>query len=636
MNKKFILVGAMLVTISTFAQETTTSIDEVTIASKTPQQLSKTGKNIKLLNAKELEKYKGQNLNDVLNQVAGLQITGNYNNSSEPKFGKIRGGKSANILILIDGVPLKDVTGNDYNAADLRLIALENIDSIEVMNGAASVLYGSNATVSVINITTKKGSAKPVEGQVELRAGSYSTFAQEAGVRGKINHFNYQISGFNEKSQGFSSADGPDTFDKDGWEKQNLSANVGLTYDRFKISANAGYNHHLFLFDNGAYTDGNLRSNDSQFYIGATGQFNYNSKKGNLYFNVRHTENDRLVQDKLTDRYEDQYQYLGRNFFAEVYNSYKFNENFDLTAGVQYEKQAMTYNNLPWGGTAMEEVLNYKDTSIEMMDVFAKAHYQYQGFNIDAGARFTNHSKFNNHVIYSVNPYYLHDFGSTFLKAGVSYATAYIAPTLYQNYGSKPWIMPNFELKPETNQSWEMDLAFGKSDRSLVATASLFLRNEKDVFTYVLNPDYTGIFYNIDENKVKGFEIGLDYQIIPKLKIGGNYSFVEKDKAATMLRQPKHRVNSYVEYLPTATTRLFLTHQFVGKRLDAFFDSVDYSTKNIDLDGFHLFNLNINQKITSKISAYANVGNLFNTSYIDVIGYTVKNRNYTIGFNYNF
>jgi vitamin B12 transporter len=38
---------------------------------------------------------------------------------------KIRGGKMANVLVLVDGVPFKDVTGNDYNAVDLRLLLLK-------------------------------------------------------------------------------------------------------------------------------------------------------------------------------------------------------------------------------------------------------------------------------------------------------------------------------------------------------------------------------------------------------------------------------------------------------------------------------------------------------------------------------
>ena len=91
------------------AQEKEGEIPEVTIAAKTTQQLYKTGKNVQLISSKDLEKYKGQNLSEVLEQVSGFQITGNFNNNSEPKTMRIRGGKMANVLILIDGVPFKDV-----------------------------------------------------------------------------------------------------------------------------------------------------------------------------------------------------------------------------------------------------------------------------------------------------------------------------------------------------------------------------------------------------------------------------------------------------------------------------------------------------------------------------------------------
>ena len=188
MKKKLIFVGAMLVVSSDFIaqQKNETQIEEVTIASKIAQPLHKTGKNVQLITAKDLEKHKGSTLTEVLNQAAGFQIGGNFNNNAEPKSFKIRGGENKNVLILIDGVPLKDVTGNDYTISDLRMIALENIHSIEILNGASSVLYGSNASSSVINITMKQDAQKPFEGNIGLRGGSFSTFAQNVSVKGRV------------------------------------------------------------------------------------------------------------------------------------------------------------------------------------------------------------------------------------------------------------------------------------------------------------------------------------------------------------------------------------------------------------------------------------------------------------------
>ena len=635
MKKRLIFIGALLVVSSNLFAQQEIEIEEVTIASKTKQQLYKTGKNVQLISEKDLEQHQGQNLTDVLDQVAGFQITGNFNNSPEPKAMKIRGGKSANVLILIDGIPLKDVTGNDYTVSDLRLIALENVESIEILNGASSVLYGSNATVSVINIKTKKSATKKIEGMLDVRAGSFSTFAQNALVKGKINQFNYQVSGFNEKSQGISSAEGID-FAKDGFEKQNINANVGFNAENYSINLNGGWNHHLFDYDGGAFTDADNRGNDSQSYLGGNANFKYN--KGEISLNTRYSGNERDGQSWMNNEYQSQFTFAGKNFYSELLNQYQVSENISFITGVQFENQKMGAKSLPFGGTELQEDLNMNDTKVHNFDVFANVNLNYKLLNLDAGARMTDHSKFGNHWVYSLNPFILKEMENLYFKLGYSYSTAFIAPTLYQNYGSLPYVIGNFDLKPETNSSHEIDLSLGKKDQSIVFTASLFQRQEKDAFAYEIVDfnTYAGQFKNVGENKVKGFDLGLAYRINDMIKFGGNFSFVEKEKQETMLRQPKQRVNSYVEILPFQSTSISLSHQFVSKREDSYYDSATFDVKNIALESFNLFNLNVNQKINSKVDAYLNIGNLFNKSYVDVIGYTTKPRNYTFGMSYQF
>ena len=617
------------------AQEKEGSIPEITIAAKTKQQLYKTGKNVQLVTSKDLEKFKGQSLNEILEQVSGIQITGNFNNTSEPKSFKIRGGKMANVLILVDGIPLKDVTGNDYTASDIRLIAAENIESIEILNGASSVLYGSNATVSVINIKTKKSTQKPFEGRIGTRIGSFGTFAQNIILNGKKEHLNYQFSGFNEKSDGITAAVGKN-FDKDGFEKQHLNASFGLNYTHFNINFNGGYQHHLYEYDNGAFEDGKYRNNDSQIYGGISGQYQYG--KNSLNFNSRISGNNRLTQDLALNHYQDQYSYKGREIFAELYHQTQFSENANLIAGLQYEAQNLGAKSLPWGSTTLQETLNFKDTKITNFDVFVNTNLQYQLLHLDMGARLNNHSKYNNHFVYSINPYYLQNFGNIYLKIGYSFATAFIAPTLYQNYGSAPYVLPNFDLKPETNASHEIDFSIGKTNRSMVFNASFYQRKEKDIFVYKITNfiNYSGQFENVDENMVKGFELGMNYQFNEKLNVGGNFSYAEKSNQSASLRYPKQKAGGFAEFLPFKNNRINLSYQFVSKRNDAYYDTSAFTTKNVVLDAFHLLNLNINQKINKKLETYLNVGNLLNTNYTDVIGFTTKPRTYTLGIDYKF
>ena len=630
MKKNLVFAGLLFVTgVSQMtAQEKEGNIPEVTIAAKSNQQLHKTGKNVQLITTKDLEKYKGQNLSEVLSQVSGFQITGNFNNNTEPKSLKIRGGKMANVLVLVDGIPLKDVTGNDYNAVDLRLFAAENIESIEILNGASSVLYGSNATLSVINIKTKKNSQKNIEGRIGARIGSFGTFSQNALVNGKIEKFNYQITGSNEKSDGISSAEGPDSFDKDGYEKQNINTQFGVQLGKLNLNFNGGYQHHLYDFDNGAFSDGTYRGNDEQLFGGINAQFQY--EKGNIIYNSRFSQNKRELKAPVNFSYETQLNYKGKNFFNEIYNQYSFSDNINFILGISNEVQSLGSDKLPWN---FEEV-KFNDTKISNTDIYTNFNTKFlENFHLDFGGRLTNNSEFKNHFIYSINPYYLKEFESTYYKIGFSYSTAFIAPTLYQVYGfSSAGTLPNANLKPEKNASQEIDFSFGKKDQSLVINISFYQRKEKDIISWLDLGNWTNKYQNIDENTSKGFEFVIKYKINEIINFGGNFSFNENDNQEMTLRQPKQRINSFVELLPLKGSKINLSYTYTSARKDRYSFPYIY----VNNKSFNLFNLNINQKFGKNVEAFVNVNNLFNTSYTDVIGYTTKPRNITLGVEYKF
>ena len=69
--------------------------------------------------------------------------------------------------MLIDGVPLTDASqiSNDY---DLRLFNADQVESIEILKGASSTLYGSGAATAVINIKLKEASKKPISAILEV------------------------------------------------------------------------------------------------------------------------------------------------------------------------------------------------------------------------------------------------------------------------------------------------------------------------------------------------------------------------------------------------------------------------------------------------------------------------------------
>ncbi|MFT6938058.1 MAG: outer membrane receptor for ferrienterochelin and colicins, partial [Saprospiraceae bacterium] len=105
---------------------------------------------VKVIKAKEIQQQGQNNLAEVLTNQLNLNI------STDPILGNglnIQGIGGENVLIMIDGVP---IIGRTDGNIDLSQINMNNVERIEIIEGAMSVQYGSNASGGVINVIMKK------------------------------------------------------------------------------------------------------------------------------------------------------------------------------------------------------------------------------------------------------------------------------------------------------------------------------------------------------------------------------------------------------------------------------------------------------------------------------------------------
>lgn len=120
-----------------------------------PQSVDKSVFEVEVLSRQDIEKMAGNTLEDVLTQNLNLNI---MPNSSEGRSGLQQFGfDSEYIKILVDGIPVIGDEGFG-NAIDISQINLDDIQQIEIIEGAMGVQYGSNAVTGVVNIITKKSS----------------------------------------------------------------------------------------------------------------------------------------------------------------------------------------------------------------------------------------------------------------------------------------------------------------------------------------------------------------------------------------------------------------------------------------------------------------------------------------------
>lgn len=116
---------------------------------------------------------------------------------------RIRGADSRDTLVLVDGVPLTDVTSGQ---ASLSQIPAELIERVEVVRGNLSALYGANATGGVIQIFTRRGSSGGIAPHVGAGAGSRGTRAFDASVSAGSESLRGRVGVGSERTDGFSAA----------------------------------------------------------------------------------------------------------------------------------------------------------------------------------------------------------------------------------------------------------------------------------------------------------------------------------------------------------------------------------------------------------------------------------------------
>src|SRR5687767_7349626 len=123
-KKLFILFPATVLVIKSIAQDSAKTLNEVVItATKFPVKQTETGKVITVITQEQLQKNLGKSLPEVLNQQVGIAINGANNTSGTNQSVFIRGASSSNALILLDGVPLYDASG-ESNVFDINNFAL--------------------------------------------------------------------------------------------------------------------------------------------------------------------------------------------------------------------------------------------------------------------------------------------------------------------------------------------------------------------------------------------------------------------------------------------------------------------------------------------------------------------------------
>jgi len=636
--KKISLIPLLIVVICgvSFSQETivqktdTTGFyklnDVVIAATRTSSNSIELANSISVIDSAEIVNKNSFNTFDVLKNEYGLSFSQQGTKASISNV-YIRGGNSSSTLVIIDGVEanLPNDPANFYN---FFALPVDNISRIEVLRGPQSTLYGSDALAGVINITTTRGTGKPVL-NLNVEAGSYNTFKGTVSSLGALGRFNYSIALSRVKSDAYSAAaEKYRNTEKDGYTIDNVSSIIGYNFlDIFKADLVIRYNKSKSDLDQSLgspefWDDPTYVFNQEEFFVRGQGRLNLLNNKWNQKFGLTFFRNVRKYSfdSSAASFYSSNSLYDGKKYKADWQNDLYFFKNNIITAGIEFELEEsaseyylFTYLNPP------DYASIFPKKSVNTTGIFIQDQIKLdESFFTTLGARYDHHNQFGSVFTYRIAPAYI--FWKTGTKLKANFGTGFKAPSLFYLF-DPAYGNPN--LNPEKSLGWDagVEQFFWKEGFSIGVT--YFFNKFEDMFGF---DPVTFKTININKAETNGVEIFAKASLIYGFDIKTNYTYTNaKDKSENtpdynkkLVRRPEHKAGLFVSYSYNDGTNANIEFIYVGSREEP--DFINYPARIIMPDYF-LINFAAHYDLFSFLRCKIRIENLLDKQYEEVYGY---------------
>lgn len=585
-------------------------LDEVVVSdTRFPILRENSGKTVIKIGLEELSRNQGKSLAEIINTKSGIEISGSRGRPGEILGTFIRGGRGKQVIVVIDGIRVSDPSSFSQEY-DLRLLPTSSIESVEIIKGASSTLYGANAATAVINITTKDASDKKIATTFQSSIGSNQTtgeqryrlnsFVNSARIDGTIDKWDYTIGFSHLFADGLSSISTA-TDEADPFSTVNTDLKIGYSFSKkFKTSFYGSQSKLRAAYDEAfGLADAPYSFESVQERAGLTSQFVYGS--GSTTLNVAYASYDSENFSAFPGRFR------GQNVIGDLFNKNTFGKLLTIV-GINYNLERTEFEDY--------RQFTFVDPYVSIVYLGNK------GFQMNIGGRLNNHSEYGSELVYTLNPSYTVKNENGYVKFLGSFATAYITPSLTQLFGQ---FGANPALKPESNRTIESGLEYSITNK-LRANALYFDRKEED-FVFFDNASFQ---YGNASNTInaKGVEIEIDWNPVSSLTVEANYTFTERT-GDNAIRIPKHKVNTSVGYQLCEPWYAAFSYSYTGARADT-----DFGTfTDVDLAPFGLLGFYTSYTvIPNRFTVFLNGDNLLNKSFTEVLGFNTRGRNIRVGF----
>ena len=589
----------------------------VVTGTRTPKLLANTPVLTKLITASDIAKADATNLRDLLQQVLpGVEFSYAMNQQVHMNFSGF-GGQS--MLILVDGERLAGETMDDV---DFSRLCMDNVDHIEIVKGAASALYGSNAAGGVINIITKNG-IRPFALNLNARLGRHHEQRYGLSWQQGAGRWNNLLTVNRNRSDNYDihNGDTPVTrvvatiYGDATWNfKEQLSYRPS---EKLSLTGRAGYFYRQLV-----------RTSETPE--------RYRDFSGGLRGIWKPDTHNSLDLSYAFDQYDkSDYQRITRldiRDYSNVQNSLRllYNHTFGsddvLSLGADYMHDYLFNTNL-------EDRTRRQDS----FDAFAQYDWNVSRQWEAVGA--LRYDYFSDGRISRLTPKVSVRYQPVRnLNFRASYGMGFRAPTLKEKYYNfdmagiwivegnpalKPEVSHNFNLSADyTHRRYNFTLAaYYNRIRDKIATGAPFYKNPSDRIPHLP-------YLNLDDYSVSGGEATAQARwpngLTARLSYAYTHERLPKDKNSNAVNNQyiparKHSMTGHIDWDRQFSTAYGLNIGLDGRFLSAvdnqeFVDYYDISRgiRTIHYPAYALFKLSLVQRIGKAVKASVILDNLFN------------------------
>ena len=566
--------------------------DTVITANRTAEDRKDSTAAVTVFTRADIDRLQPVNVADLLGRVPGVQIQQSGGRGSTTGV-FVRGTKTAQTLVLIDGVRVGSASAG---GASLQHLNIEQIERVEVLRGARSAVYGSDAIGGVIQIFTRRSAGEGLQARVRVAAGNKGVWERSAGISGGDENTRFNLSASLDEMTGFDRTHNSYSSDADHDAYRNKAISFSLSHvfnEQFSAGVNVLDQRGKTEYDNpfGRYDPSippygaSVPSQPHDEYaVSSTSVFAelQATEWWTSRLELGHSEDKGSSYDKLFvgqddfDTYRDSAAWL---------NTFAINTQHTVLAGVDYTKDQLH---------STEE---FEKDSRWNQAVFIQHSYKGDLFGTELGLRHDKNQQFGSENTWNAALSVPVGQSNEFV---LSYAEGFRAPTFndlyYPMYGN-----PN--LKAEKSKSYELQLRSQLADTVRLET-SIYQTKIRDQIQYQADNDLRNV-----QARINGLEASLQHELLGA-QGSLNVSFID----------PRERKDGHqLVRIAKRTLSYDLDKQLgafgVGGTWRVASQSFNDDKNNVKIAGFGTMDLRGSWQATKDLGVDLRLANIFDKSY---------------------